>query len=95
MHYAELLKHKSLLMNIFNEYGVVHPRVFGSVATETAESKSDVDFLISWPVKHSLIDRIALKEKLEELLRVKVDLVTDKTLNPMIRQAVLREARDL
>ncbi len=95
MQYTELLKYKPVLMRIFEEYGVTRAQVFGSVAKGSAGSDSDIDFLISWPIRHSLIDRLALKDKLENTLHVKVDLVTDKTLHPLIREDVLREARDL
>lgn len=95
MNYIELLKYKPLLMKIFEQYGVTHPRIFGSVVRGVAGPKSDIDFLISWPVKHSLIDRIDLKNKLESILHTKVDLVTDQSLHHLVREKVLQEAKDL
>jgi len=40
----------------------------------------------------SLIDHVALKQDLEELLGCEVDVVTERSLNPRIREQVLREA---
>jgi len=95
MNFSELLRYKTVLIKIFNEYGVETPRIFGSTIHGSAREDSDVDFLISWPVQHSLIDRIRLKNELELVLNTKVDLVTDQTIHPMIRDNVLREARPL
>ena len=95
MDYNQLLQHKPEMIALFGEYGVTNPRVFGSTAHGTASENSDVDFLISWSTRHSLLDRIALKHKLESLLKVKVDLVTDHTLDPLIRDEVLKKAERL
>lgn len=95
MNYQELLKYKTEIKKIFSEYGVVNPRVFGSTIRNQTKPRNDIDFLISWPTKHDLLDRIALKNELETLLDTKVDLVTDKTLHPLIKDNVLREAKTL
>ena len=92
MNYTELLNYKNKIMSLFENYGVENPRVFGSTAMDTSRSDSDVDLLISWERPHSLFDRIRLKNELEELLNRNVDLVTDASLNPIIRQHVLESA---
>ena len=95
MQYQELLNYKPQIMKLFNRYGVTNPRVFGSTAKGTARKESDIDFLVTWSVKHNLIDRIQLKTSLEELLHQRVDLVTDKTLHVVIRDAVIKSAKPL
>jgi predicted nucleotidyltransferase len=50
---------------------------------------------VSWPKRHSLFDRIRLKRELESLLQNKVDLVTEKSLYPRIREEVMRSAKPL
>ncbi len=95
MNFSELLQYRPALMAIFSEYGVTSPRIFGSTIHGLARDDSDIDFLISWPVQHSLIDRIRLKGELESVLNTRVDLVTDQTVHPIIREQVLREAKPL
>ncbi len=95
MQYQKLLNHKKEILNIFKQYGVTNPRVFGSTVSGVAHSQSDIDFLITWPAKHNLLDRIELKSSLEDLLHQKVDLVVDKTLHPLIRSQVLESAKPL
>jgi hypothetical protein len=43
----------------------------------------------------SLIDIVAIKQNLEDLLGCKVDVVTENALSPYIRDEVLREAMSL
>ena len=55
---------------------------------------SDMDILISLEPERSLIDLIALKQSLEDLLqrKIDVDVVTEASISPYIRPQVLRDA---
>ena len=92
MTFDELLTHKTQIMSLFESYGVENPRVFGSTVNGHSNQNSDVDFLVSWPAPHDLIDRIRLKQELEDLLESKVDLVTEKTLYSSIKNQVMQAA---
>ncbi len=74
------------------KHGAYNVRVFGSVARGEAGPASDIDFLIEPNPSWSLLDHIRFKQALEELLGIRVDVVTDKTLHPRIRARVLKEA---
>ena len=43
----------------------------------------------------SLLDLVAIKQDLEDLLHCSVDVVTENGLSPYLRDAVLAEARPL
>jgi len=43
----------------------------------------------------SLLDLIGLKQDLEDLLGCKVDVVTEDSLSPYLREQILRQAREL
>ena len=66
--------------------------VFGSVARGEAHAESDVDLLVEFSVPVGLFEFVRLRRFLEEILGVRVDLVTPGALKPQFRQAVLREA---
>jgi len=73
-------------------HGARRIRVFGSVARGDSRPDSDVDFLVeagpatsSWFPAGMIVD-------LEELLGRRVEVVTEKGLDPLIRESVLREA---
>ncbi len=72
------------------EFNVKEIGVFGSYARGEARSKSDVDILVEFskPIGWEFLD---LKEYLEEILGITVDLVTVKALKTQMRDRVLRE----
>jgi len=66
--------------------------VFGSLARGDNRDGSDLDLLIDLAPGRSLLDLIAIKQDLEDLLGVRVDVVTERSISPYLRDAVLREA---
>ena len=87
MNYDQLIAYKPQLMSLFSAYKVENPRVFGWA--------SEVDFLVTWSGKHSLFDRIRLKQKLESLLQHKVELLTNQSLYPGICNELLEITKPL
>ena len=73
-------------------YDVKSLRLFGSVARDEAEPGSDVDVLVEFKSAPTFDSFMGLKIFLEDLFGVRVDLVTEDGLHPMIRDAVLRAA---
>lgn len=72
--------------------GVKSLALFGSVARNEATAGSDVDLLVEFDVPVGLFEYFAVKERLEGILGVRVDLVTPGGLKPGIRERVLTEA---
>jgi predicted nucleotidyltransferase len=66
--------------------------VFGSVARGEADEKSDIDFLVEMERGRSLLDLGGLLMDLQDVLGREVDVVTERGLNPRIRDRVLTEA---
>lgn len=78
------------------QYGARRIRVFGSVARGEERVDSDIDFLVDFPEGYDLFtQRMPLSEKLMELTGRKVDLIPEHELNRHLRDAVLKEARNL
>ena len=53
---------------------------------------SDLDLLVEMEPGRSLLDLVAIKQDLEELLGCKVDVVTEAAVSPYLRERVLNEA---
>lgn len=83
------------ILRIATRYGATNVRIFGSVARGDAEDDSDVDFLVEFEPGRSLIDHVALIQDLEDLLGVKVDVVTESALHWYVRPRILEEAAPL
>jgi uncharacterized protein len=73
-------------------HGARNVRVFGSVARGDARPDSDVDFLVEMDPDRSLFDRAGLLTDLEAILGTAVDVATERSLRPRVRDHVLREA---
>jgi predicted nucleotidyltransferase len=83
------------ILQIAAGHGARSVRVFGSLARGDARPDSDVDLLVKLDPGRSLLDIIAIKQDLEDLLGRNVDVVTEAAVSPYIRDQVLREAVSL
>ena len=93
MQPGELLSDKRRdILRIAAQYGAGQVRVFGSLARGEAGPNSDVDILVTLEPGRSLLDLIALKQDLEDLLDRRVDVVTEAAVSPYIRAQVLQDA---
>ena len=72
--------------------GVRSLALFGSVVRGEATSDSDVDILVEFSKPVGLFAFLEVKELLENLLGVRVDLVTRNALHPRLRDSILKEA---
>ena len=76
---------------ILRKHGVARAAVVGSYARGEAREGSDVDILVEFEGRKTLLDLVALRMELEEILGTRVDVVTYRSLHPRIREKVLRE----
>ncbi len=93
MDLPELVKKQRVeILRIARMHGASNVRIFGSVARGHADENSDIDILVDLEPGRSLLDHAELLIELQQLLDRKVDVVTEKSLRPRIRERVLREA---
>lgn len=77
------------------KHGARNVRVFGSVGREESDVGSDIDLLVKMEEGRSLLDLSALTLDLQELLGVKVDVVSEEGLYWLLRRRILKEASPL
>jgi len=77
------------------EYSVQSIALFGSVARNEATPESDVDLLVEFSKPVGMFHFLRVKERLQEWLQHKVDLVTRASLKAQLRDRILREAVDV
>lgn len=82
------------ILRLAEAAGASNVRVFGSRARGDAQPDSDLD-LLSFPRGPTLFDLARLKRALGERLGIRVDLLTEGSLHPLLRERILTEARPL
>lgn len=91
----ELRQKRTEILKLAAQHGAYNVRIFGSVARDEADAASDLDFLVDLEPGRSLLDLGGLLMDLQELLQRPVDVVTESSLRPRIRERALREALPL
>ena len=81
------------ILELARKHGATNVRIFGSVLRGEDDPDSDVDLLVDATGSTSAWFPAGLILDLEELLRLKVDVITERGLSPFIRERVLREAQ--
>jgi len=84
---------KTKIIRILQKHDVKKAALFGSVARGEATKGSDIDLLVEFKGKKSLLDLVGLKLELEEKLEQKVDILTYKSIHPLLRSRILAEKK--
>ena len=74
-------------------FRLANPRVFGSALHGHDKEGSDLDILVDPLPGATLLDLTGLQQELEDLLGVKIDVLTPNALGQKFRARVLAEAR--
>ena len=82
-------------MPLLKNAGVIRSAIFGSRATGNVHKGSDLDLLVEFGSKKTLLDLSLLKRNLEAKLQMPVDLLTFRSLNSRLRKKVEKEAIDI
>jgi uncharacterized protein len=87
--------HRSRLLARLERAPVRNPRVFGSAAEGRDHDGSDLDLLVDVLPGATLFALGELQVDLEDMLGVRVDLLTERDLPATFRADVLAQARSL
>lgn len=66
--------------------------VFGSVARGEETKDSDIDFLVEFAKPVGMFEFLEVKYFLEDILKSKIDLATERALHPELKNKILKEA---
>lgn len=86
---------KDIIIKVLKKHNVKKAAIFGSVARGEATKESDIDIVIEFEGRKSLLDLVDLKLELQELLGKKVDVITYNSINPLLKEQILNEQKIL
>jgi hypothetical protein len=65
--------------------------IFGSYARGSQTPQSDIDILVRFREGASLFDLVGLADFLEEKLKTRVDVVSERAVRPELKEQILKE----
>src|ERR1700756_4092176 len=84
--------YKDKLIEICKRNDIVSLSVFGSFARGESTAQSDVDLLVRFSKRKSLLDLFRIEREFSETLGRKVDLLTEASVSPYLRERIKAEA---
>ena len=83
----------SKLIEICRQNDVRRIGIFGSMARGETIEHSDVDLLVEFSTRKSLLALVALQRKISAGIGRKVDLVTEAAISPYLREQIKRDVQ--
>jgi len=79
--------YQEIVQNLIRE-GAEKVAIFGSYIHDAEEPGSDIDVLVTFSETKSLLELARIERELSEKVGIKVDLLTEKSLSPYIKDQV-------
>lgn len=83
----------SALIELCRQNDVAKLELFGSSARGEAREDSDIDLLVEFSKRKSLLALVSLERQMSAVLGRKVDLLTEAAISPYLRQKINRDRR--
>ncbi|MHB1684651.1 MAG: nucleotidyltransferase family protein [Bacilli bacterium] len=90
----KIAERRDQIIQIASKYRVSNIRIFGSQLRGEETVDSDIDLLVEFE-KPDLLNQIAFKQDLEDVLGLPVDILTTNTIHPLLQSRILQEAQPL
>jgi len=79
---------ETALVSILGKYGVRKIGLFGSYARGEERTDSDLDVLVEFEKRKSLLTLVRIERELSEHIGVKVDLLTEQAISPYLVERI-------
>lgn len=81
------------LVELLKKHSAKRIEIFGSYARGESKEDSDLDIIVEFSERKSLLDLVGIEQELEELLGIKIDLLTRKSISPYLIERIEKEAK--
>jgi predicted nucleotidyltransferase len=90
---SPLLFDTNTLIELCRKNDVAKLAVFGSMARGEANDQSDIDLLVEFSKRESLLALVSLERKMSAAIGRKIDLLTEAAISPYVRDRIKRDLR--
>jgi len=81
------------LTNLLRSRDAIKIAVFGSYIKGKERPNSDLDIIVEFAKRKSLLELVGIERELSEALGIKVDLLTEKSISPYMIDSIKREMK--
>ncbi|MDP3105309.1 MAG: nucleotidyltransferase family protein [Candidatus Methanoperedens sp.] len=81
------------IISLIKKHGAKKIAVFGSYARGEEKPKSDIDILVEFSERKSLLELVGIEQELSDILGIKVDLLTEKSISPYLIGRIKKEMK--
>lgn len=85
------VEQENIIKDTLIPYEPVLVGIFGSYARNEQKHSSDIDILVDFKRKTNLLDLIGIEQELTELLGMKVDLITLRSVNEQLKSFIQKD----
>jgi predicted nucleotidyltransferase len=79
------------IISMLSRHGAKKIALFGSYVRGEASPESDIDILVEFSERKSLLDLVGIEQELSDALNVKADLLTEKFISPYLIDRIKSE----
>ena len=85
----------NVLLDVCRRNAATSVGVFGSMARGEATQRSDIDLLVEFRERKSLLDMARIERELSTAMGRKVDVLTRDAISPYLRERILGEVQTI
>jgi len=79
------------ITQLLKNQGAKKIAVFGSYTRGEEKAKSDIDIVVEFSERKSLLELVKIERELSDTLGIKVDLLTEKSISPYLIDSIRKE----
>lgn len=83
----------SEIVSFLKEKNASKIAVFGSYVRNDETSESDIDIIVAFNDRKSLLDFVGIERELSEKIKIKVDLLTEQSISPLLIDRIKKEMK--
>jgi len=83
------------IVQVLKNKGAKKIAVFGSYARNEEKPGSDVDIIVEFSERKSLLALVRIERELSEILGIRVDLLTEKSISPYPIDSIKKEMESI
>jgi len=81
------------LIHILRKHGAKKIEIFGSYARGEQKETSDLDVIVEFEKRKSLLELVGIEQELEDNLGIKIDLLTEASISPYLMEKIRKESK--